>query len=97
YTQTLSLHDALPIFDLSSSVITGTRSEVALAYGVGVQYPFTGNLSGAIDYVQYLSKKNYPTSAAGGLDIDVKAIGVGLTYTFRRSEEHTSELQSLRQ
>ena len=69
--------------DISSSVIAGTRSEVAVAYGVGVQYPFTGNLSGAIDYVQYLSKKNYPTSAAGGLDIDVKAIGVGLTYTFR--------------
>jgi opacity protein-like surface antigen len=69
--------------DLSGSLMSGTRSEAGVAYGVGVQYPFTGNLSGSIDYVQYLKKKNYPTSAAGGLDIDVKAIGVGVNYTFR--------------
>jgi len=53
-----------------------------VAYGVGVQYPFTRDLSGSIDYVQYLKKKSYP-SAAGGVDVDVKAIGVGVTYTFR--------------
>jgi len=69
--------------DLSGSSVSGTQSEQGVAYGVGVQYPFTSNLSGSIDYVQYLKKKNYPTSAAGGLDVDVKAIGVGVTYTFR--------------
>jgi opacity protein-like surface antigen len=68
--------------DFSGSVVSGTQSEGGAAYGVGVQYPFTGNLSGSIDYVQYV-KKNYPTSAGGGLDVDVKAIGVGVTYTFR--------------
>jgi len=68
--------------DFSGSSVSGTQSDRGVAYGVGVQYPFTSNLSGAIDYVHYL-KKNYPASAAGGLDVDVKAIGVGVTYTFR--------------
>jgi len=69
--------------DLSSSVMAGTHSEAGVAYGVGVQYPFTSNLSGSIDYVQYLTKKNYPVSTAGGVDVDAKAVGVGVTYTFR--------------
>ena len=68
--------------DLSGSLMTGTQSERSVAYGVGVQYPFTRDLSGSIDYVQYLKKKSYP-SAVGGVDVDVKAIGVGVTYTFR--------------
>jgi len=68
--------------DFSGSLISGTQSERGLAYGVVVQYPFTNSLSGSIDYVQYV-KKNYPTAAGGGLDVDVKAIGVGVTYTFR--------------
>ena len=68
--------------DFSGGSVSGAQSERGVAYGVGVQYPFTRNLSGSIDYVQYL-KKNYPVSAAGGLDVDVKAIGVGVTYTFR--------------
>jgi len=68
--------------DFSGSLISGTESEGGVAYGVGVQYPFTSNLSGSIDYVQYV-KKNYATSGAGGLDVDVKAIGVGVAYTFR--------------
>ena len=69
--------------DLSGSLMSGTQSERSVAYGVGVQYPFTSNLSGSIDYVQYLKKKTYPMSATGGVDVDVKAIGVGVTYTFR--------------
>jgi len=68
--------------DFSGSSVSGTQSERGVAYGVGVKYPFTSDLSGSIDYVHYL-KKNYPTSAAGGLDVDIKAIGVGVTYTFR--------------
>jgi opacity protein-like surface antigen len=63
--------------------MSGTQSEAGVAYGVGVQYAFTSNLSGSIDYVQYLRKKNFATSAGGGVDVDVKAIGVGVTYTFR--------------
>jgi predicted porin len=69
--------------DLSGSLMTGTQSERSVAYGVGVQYPFTRDLSGSIDYVQYLKKKSYPVSGVGGVDVDVKAIGVGVTYTFR--------------
>jgi len=68
--------------DFSGGSVSGTQSERGAAYGVGVKYPFTSDLSGWIDYVHYL-KKNYPTSAAGGLDVDIKAIGVGVTYTFR--------------
>ncbi len=68
--------------DFSGSSVSGTQSERGVAYGVGVKYPFSSDLSGSIDYVQYL-KKNYPVSAPGGLDVDVKAIGVGVTYTFR--------------
>jgi len=68
--------------DFSSNAVSGTDSKRGAAYGVGAQYPFASNVSGSIDYVHYL-KKNYPASAAGGLDVDVKAIGVGVTYTFR--------------
>ena len=66
----------------SGNSVSGTDTERGVAYGLGVQYPFARNLSGSVDYVHYL-KKNYPASAAGGLDVDVKAIGVGVTYTFR--------------
>ena len=69
--------------DFSGSIISGSETQSGVAYGVGVQYPFTKNLSGSIDYVQYLKKKTYPVSAVGGVDVDVKAIGVGVTYTFR--------------
>jgi len=69
--------------NFSGSSVSGTQSEQGVAYGVGVQYPFAGNMSASIDYIQYLTKKNYPVSAAGGLDVDVKAIAVGITYTFR--------------
>jgi len=68
--------------DFSSNSVSGTDSRRGVAYGAGAQYRFAGNLFGSIDYVHYL-KKNYPTSAAGGLDVDVKAIGVGVTYMFR--------------
>jgi len=68
--------------DISGGVIAGTHSETGVAYGVGVQYPFASNLSGSIDYVHYL-KKPSPVSGTGSLDADVKAIGVGVTYTFR--------------
>ena len=69
--------------DFSGSSVSGAQTERGVAYGVGVQYPFAGNLSASIDYVQYLKKKNYPASAAGGFDVDVNAISVGVTYTFR--------------
>ncbi len=60
-----------------SGVVVGSQSESGVAYGAGVQYPFTGNISGSIDYVQYLKK------SVSFLDVDTKAIGVGVTYTFK--------------
>jgi opacity protein-like surface antigen len=66
--------------ELSGGVI-GSETETGVAYGVGVQYPFTRNLSGSIDYVQYLKKNDF---GGGGLfDVNVKGIGVGVNYTFR--------------
>ena len=68
--------------DVSGGKVTGSQAESGVAYGAGVQYPFTRNISGSIDYVQY-AKKNYPVSGAGGLDVDAKAFGVGVIYTFK--------------
>ncbi len=64
--------------DFSGVVVGSSQSESSAAYGVGVQYPFTKNLSGSIDYVQYLPKKS-----VSFLDVDIKAIGAGVTYTFK--------------
>jgi opacity protein-like surface antigen len=65
--------------DFSGGVVsTSSQNKSGVAYGVGVQYPFTRNLSGSIDYVQYLSKKSISF-----LDVDNKAFGVGVTWTFR--------------
>ena len=65
--------------DFSGGVVsTSSQTESGAAYGVGVQYPFTKNLSGSIDYVQYLPKKS-----VSFLDIDVKAISADVTYTFK--------------
>ncbi len=61
-----------------SGVVFGSQTESGAAYGVGVQYPFTKNLSGSIDYVQYLPKKS-----VSFLDIDIKAISAGVIYTFK--------------
>jgi len=63
--------------EFGGNIVTGSQTESGAAYGVGVQYPFTRNLSGSIDYVQYLKK------SVSFLDIDNKAIGVGVTYTFK--------------
>ena len=66
--------------DFSGSLATGSQTESGVAYGVGVQYPFTRNLSGSIDYVQYLKKSNF-----GGVPLDVtnSAISAGVLYTFK--------------
>jgi len=63
-----------------SGVVFGSQTESGVAYGVGVQYPFAKNLSGSIDYVQYLKKSNF-----GGVQIDVtnSAISAGVLYTFK--------------
>jgi opacity protein-like surface antigen len=66
--------------DFSGSLISGTQSERGLAYGVGVQYPFTKNLSGSIDYVQYLKKNNF---GGAGIDVTNTAISAGVLYTFK--------------
>jgi len=66
--------------DFSGSFAVGSQTESGVAYGVGVQYPFAKNLSGSIDYVQYLKKSNF-----GGVQIDVtnSAISAGVLYTFK--------------
>jgi len=58
----------------------GSETESGVAYGVGVQYPFTRNLSGSIDYVQYLKKSNF---GGAGIDVTNSAISVGALYTFK--------------
>jgi len=63
-----------------SGVLVGNQSESGVAYGVGVQYPFTKNLSGSIDYVQYLKKSNF---GGGGIDVTNSAISAGVLYTFK--------------
>ncbi len=63
-----------------SGVLTGSEKESGVAYGVGVQYPFTKNLSGSIDYVQYLKKSNF---GGAGIDVTNSAISAGVLYTFK--------------
>ena len=58
----------------------GSETESGVAYGVGVQYPFTKNLSGSIDYVQYLKKSNF---GGAGIDVTNSAISAGVLYTFK--------------
>jgi len=58
----------------------GSETESGVAYGVGVQYPFTKNLSGSIDYVQYLKKSDF---GGAGIDVTNSAISVGVLYTFK--------------
>ena len=63
--------------------IIGSAIKSDLAYGAGVQYVFTKSISASADYTHYL-KTNLPlVFSAGGLDVNVNAIGVGVTYTFK--------------
>ena len=63
-----------------SGTLSGSENETGVAYGVGVQYPFTKNLSGSIDYVQYLKKSNF---GGAGIDVTNSAISAGVLYTFK--------------
>lgn len=63
-----------------SGVLVGSQTESGVAYGVGVQYPFTKNISGSIDYVQYLKKSDF---GGGGIDVTNSAISAGVLYTFK--------------
>ena|SRR2546430_16416199 len=63
-----------------SGGLGGSETESGVAYGVGVQYPFTKNLSGSIDYVQYLKKSDF---GGAGIDVTNSAISVGVLYTFK--------------
>jgi opacity protein-like surface antigen len=51
-----------------------------LAYGVGVQYPFTKNISGSIDFVQYLKKSDF---GGAGIDVTNSGFSAGVLYTFK--------------
>jgi len=63
-----------------SGVLSGSQTESGLAYGVGVQYPFTKNLSGSIDFVQYLKKSDF---GGAGIDVTNNGFSLGVLYTFK--------------
>ncbi|HET7200255.1 MAG TPA: outer membrane beta-barrel protein [Burkholderiales bacterium] len=55
-----------------------------VAYGAGVRYAITPNVSGSIDFTQYAREKNVSISGmAGGIDVNTRAIGVGVSYWFK--------------
>ncbi len=60
----------------------GSKTETALAYGVGAQYPFAKNISGSIEYTQYLDKNNLGGDL-DGIGAKVSALSIGATYTFK--------------
>ena len=70
---------ARSVMDFSGALV-GSESAAGVAYGAGVQYPFTRNLSGSIDYVQYLKKSNF---GGAGIDVTNSAISAGVLYTFK--------------
>ncbi len=63
-----------------SGVLLGSETESGVAYGAGVQYPFTKNLAGLIDYVRYLKKSDF---GGAGIDVTNSAISAGIVYTFK--------------
>ena len=65
-----------------TGVFSGKKTRSDLAYGVGAQYVFTPNWAASLEFTQY-NKQNLETSNfAGGVDIDIKAVSVGVAYTF---------------
>src|SRR3546814_4046363 len=85
YFHMLSLHDALPIF----------------AHGTAVRFRTRRPIAGRDRRHSHRRPTRGPTPCAGSTVRDLLAHVVGLTEAFRqaatkeRSEEHTSELQSL--
>lgn len=65
-----------------SGVIAGKQSSSDISYGIGAQYKFTPQLAVSIDWTQYTKKNLEIPGLSGGLDVSVKALGVGLNYTF---------------
>lgn len=63
-------------------VIAGEKSVSDISYGIGAQYKFTPKLALSIDWTQYTKKNLEVAGLSGGLDVSVKAVGVGLNYTF---------------
>jgi|SRR5690349_8188603 opacity protein-like surface antigen len=69
--------------DLSGTV-KGQPGASGVAYGAGVRYAITPNVSGSIDFTQYAREKNVAVSGlAGGIDVNTRAIGVGVSYWFK--------------
>src|SRR5207244_6795929 len=81
---TLSLHDALPIFNVGASV--GTRTQIFVNNGVTL----VGGGGADGTTTKSISQNAYGFSGATLSDPD----GGGLGVAGLRSEEHTSELQS---
>jgi opacity protein-like surface antigen len=65
-----------------TGVFQGKKSKSDIAYGVGAQYNFTPNLGASLEFTQY-NKANFELeNLPGGIDIDLKAVSVGIAYTF---------------
>lgn len=80
--------DIYGLFGFASSIhefsgtFEGKQRATGVAYGVGAQYKATPKLAFSIDFTQY-AKDNLPvTNAGGGIDVDTKAVGFGVNYTF---------------
>src|SRR5205823_8473219 len=91
---TLSLHDALPIsFVIVSGPTNGVLSAVNTNTGAMTYTPNT-NYNGG-DSFTFLVNDGLTNSATATVSITVTAINDAPVANNQRSEEHTSELQSL--
>lgn len=67
-----------------SGTIRSQQGASGVAYGTGVRYSVTPNVSASLDYTQYAKEKNISVPGfAGGIDVNTRAIGVGLIYWFK--------------
>lgn len=65
-----------------SGVLAGDQSFGDFAFGVGAQYKFNRNLAVSADWMRYGKKNLAVGGLAGGVDVEVRAAGIGLSYTF---------------
>src|SRR5205814_5587374 len=94
-TYTLSLHDALPIF--GHHLVKRLKSDGHWVRGVDIKYPeYEVSASDEFEILDLRTADNCLLATRSGIDevYNLAADMGGIGYI--RSEEHTSELQSLR-
>src|SRR5205814_8327231 len=84
---TLSLHDALPIFTPTQLIVA---PDGTAAYALGETSPSTGQFPFIIQFNIQNQTSSLLTLGNGAIPLSASLSPIG------RSEEHTSELQSLR-